>query len=269
MLDQVCQLARNAGDAIMQVYDGTKPMDVVSKADNSPVTAADIAAHTVIMDGLRTLTPDIPVLSEEDPPGWEVRQHWQRYWLVDPLDGTKEFIKRNGEFTVNIALIDHGKPILGVVYAPVMNVMYSAAEGKAWKEECGVRKQIQVRDARPPLVVISRSHADAELKEYLQQLGEHQTTSIGSSLKFCLVAEGQAQLYPQSGNYETIGGFMMFMLRKIPKRTDSVKFAGYKFEVVDIDNYRIDQLLVTRIDSKATALSPKLPDAKDKEESVA
>ncbi|STJ36551.1 cysQ protein [Escherichia coli] len=126
MLDQVCQLARNAGDAIMQVYDGTKPMDVVSKADNSPVTAADIAAHTVIMDGLRTLTPDIPVLSEEDPPGWEVRQHWQRYWLVDPLDGTKEFIKRNGEFTVNIALIDHGKPILGVVYAPVMNVMYSA-----------------------------------------------------------------------------------------------------------------------------------------------
>ena len=137
MLDQVCQLARNAGDAIMQVYDGTKPMDVVSKADNSPVTAADIAAHTGIMDGLRTLTPDIPVLSEEDPPGWEVRQHWQRYWLVDPLDGTKEFIKRNGEFTVNIALIDHGKPILGVVYAPVMNVMYSAAEGKAWKEECG------------------------------------------------------------------------------------------------------------------------------------
>ena len=161
MLDQVCQLARNAGDAIMQVYDGTKPMDVVSKADNSPVTAADIAAHTVIMDGLRTLTPDIPVLSEEDPPGWEARQHWQRYWLVDPLDGTKEFIKRNGEFTVNIALIDHGKPILGVVYAPVMNVMYSAAEGKAWKEECGVRKQIQVRDARPPLVVISRSHADS------------------------------------------------------------------------------------------------------------
>jgi len=199
MLDQVCQLARNAGDAIMQVYDGTKPMDVVSKADNSPVTAADIAAHTVIMDGLRTLTPDIPVLSEEDPPGWEVRQHWQRYWLVDPLDGTKEFIKRNGEFTVNIALIDHGKPILGVVYAPVMNVMYSAAEGKAWKEECGVRKQIQVRDARPPLVVISRSHADAELKEYLQQLGEHQTTSIGSSLKFCLVAEGAADVYPRMG----------------------------------------------------------------------
>ena len=147
MLDQVCQLARNAGDAIMQVYDGTKPMDVVSKADNSPVTAADIAAHTVIMDGLRTLTPDIPVLSEEDPPGWEVRQHWQRYWLVDPLDGTKEFIKRNGEFTVNIALIDHGKPILGVVYAPVMNVMYSAAEGKAWIEDVVVDEKYRCAQA--------------------------------------------------------------------------------------------------------------------------
>ncbi len=165
---------------------------------------ADIAAHKVIISGLLALTPDIPVLSEEDPPAWEVRQHWQRYWLVDPLDGTKEFIKRNGEFTVNIALIENGKPILGVVYAPVMKVMYSAEKGKAWKEECGVRKQIQVRDARPPLVVISRSHGnDPELQEYLEQLGEHQTTSIGSSLKFCLVAEGQAQLYPRFGPTST------------------------------------------------------------------
>ncbi|HKS33848.1 MAG TPA: 3'(2'),5'-bisphosphate nucleotidase CysQ [Enterobacteriaceae bacterium] len=200
MLEQVCQLARHAGDAIMQVYNGAQPMDVTSKSDDSPVTAADIAAHEVILSGLQALTPDIPVLSEEDPPGWDVRQHWQRYWLVDPLDGTKEFIKRNGEFTVNIALIDNGKPVLGVVYTPVTQVMYSAAEGKAWKEESGERKAIQVRDARPPLVVISRSHADdEELKEYLLQLGEHQTTSIGSSLKFCLVAEGQAQLYPRFG----------------------------------------------------------------------
>lgn len=199
MLDAICQLAREAGDAIMQVYDGHQPMDVTRKIDESPVTAADIAAHKVIVQGLVALTPDIPVLSEEDPPSWEIRQHWQRYWLVDPLDGTKEFIKRNGEFTVNIALIDNGKPVLGVVYAPVLRVMYSAADGKAWKEESGIRNPIQVRDARPPLVVISRSHSDDELKEYLQQLGEHQTTSIGSSLKFCLVAEGQAQLYPRFG----------------------------------------------------------------------
>lgn len=183
----------------MQVYDGQKPLEATHKSDDSPVTAADIAAHTIILQGLQTLTPEIPVLSEEDPQTWETRQSWDRYWLVDPLDGTKEFLKRNGEFTVNIALIEKGKAVLGVVYAPVLNVMYSAAEGKAWKEENGVRNQIHVRDARPPLVVISRSHGDDELKEYLHQLGEHQTTSIGSSLKFCLVAEGQAQLYPRFG----------------------------------------------------------------------
>lgn len=177
MLEQVCQLARDAGDAIMDVYDGKQPLDVASKKDDSPVTAADIAAHHVIVKGLKAMTPDVPILSEEDPPGWDVRQHWQRYWLVDPLDGTKEFIKRNGEFTVNIALIENGKAVMGVVFAPVLKVMYSAANGKAWKEECGVRKPIQVRDANPPKVVVSRSHYanDDELKEYLQQLGEHDT----------------------------------------------------------------------------------------------
>ncbi|MCV5519585.1 3'(2'),5'-bisphosphate nucleotidase CysQ, partial [Escherichia coli] len=101
-LEQVCQLARNAGDAIMEVYDGNQPINVASEKDDSPVTAADIAAHKVIVSGLQALDPDTPILSEEDPPAWEVRQHWQRYWLVDPLDGTKEFINRNGEFTVNI-----------------------------------------------------------------------------------------------------------------------------------------------------------------------
>ncbi|MBA0036018.1 3'(2'),5'-bisphosphate nucleotidase CysQ [Pantoea sp. BIGb0393] len=201
MLDKICQLAREAGDAIMQVYNGAEPVDVARKSDDSPVTAADLAAHRVILQGLATLSPDVPVLSEEDPPSWDVRQHWQKYWLVDPLDGTKEFIKRNGEFTVNIALIDKGKPVLGVVYAPVLGVMYSAADNKAWKEVKGERTQIHAREARPPLVVVSRSHfdSDKELQEYLHQLGEHQTTAIGSSLKFCLVAEGAAQLYPRFG----------------------------------------------------------------------
>jgi len=199
MLENICQLARDAGVAIMQIYDGQAPLDVSTKSDDSPVTAADLAAHKVILQGLTALTPEVPVLSEEDPPGWEVRQRWQRYWLVDPLDGTKEFIKRNGEFTVNIALIEEGKPVLGVVYAPVMDVMYSAADGKAWKEEGGVKTQIHVREARPPLVVVSRSHSDSELEDYLSQLGEHQTIAIGSSLKFCLVAEGKAQLYPRFG----------------------------------------------------------------------
>jgi 3'(2'), 5'-bisphosphate nucleotidase len=150
MLEQVCQLARNAGDAIMEVYDGKQPMDVASKKDDSPVTAADIAAHKVIISGLLALTPDIPVLSEEDPPAWEVRQHWQRYWLVDPLDGTKEFIKRNGEFTVNIALIEKGKPVLGVVYAPVMKVMYSAEKAKRGKKSaaCASRFRSAMRVRR-------------------------------------------------------------------------------------------------------------------------
>lgn len=201
MLEQICQLAREAGDAIMRVYNGQAPMDIARKADNSPVTAADIAAHRIILAGLQTLTPDIPVLSEEAPPSWEERRHWQRYWLVDPLDGTKEFIKRNGEFTVNIALVENGQPVMGVVGAPALKVLYAAADGNARKEEQGQWQQIQVRDAIPPLVVVSRSHAaaSAELQEYLHQLGEHQTLPVGSSLKFCLVAEGKAQLYPRFG----------------------------------------------------------------------
>lgn len=199
MLEQIRQLSRKAGEAIMLVYSGVQPLDRQQKSDHSPVTAADIAAHRIIVSGLEQLTPEIPVLSEEAPPAWEVRQHWQKYWLVDPLDGTKEFLKHNDEFTVNIALIDGGQPVMGVVYAPAMDVMYSAAEGKAFKSQGAGQQVIQVRDARPPLVVVSRSHRDPEMQEYLAQLGEHQTTAIGSSLKFCLVAEGQAQLYPRFG----------------------------------------------------------------------
>lgn len=123
MLEQICQLARDAGAAIMQVYDGERPVDVAHKKDASPVTSADLAAHHIIKQGLAQMFADIPLLSEEDPPTWEVRQHWQRYWLVDPLDGTKEFLNRNGEFTVNIALIENGAPVLGVVYVPVNGVM--------------------------------------------------------------------------------------------------------------------------------------------------
>ncbi|MBW7982811.1 3'(2'),5'-bisphosphate nucleotidase CysQ [Enterobacillus tribolii] len=199
MLEQISRLAREAGAAIMAVYQGDKPLDIEEKADHSPVTAADLAAHDVIKQGLALLSPDIPLISEEDPPAWEIRRHWHRYWLVDPLDGTKEFIKRNGEFTVNIALIEDGVPVMGVVYAPVTGVLYSAERGKAWKEDKDGKRQIHVREAKPPLVVVSRSHMDEELKDYLSQLGEHQTISIGSSLKFCLVAEGSAQLYPRFG----------------------------------------------------------------------
>lgn len=199
MLEQVCQLARTAGAAIMAVYQGDQPLTLAYKEDDSPVTAADLAAHRLIQSGLVQIAPSIPLLSEEAPPPWPQRRDWQRYWLVDPLDGTKEFLQRNGEFTVNIALIEQGVPTLGVVYAPANDVLYCACDGKAWKEQDGVRMAIGVRNAVPPLVVISRSHGDAELTDYLQQLGEHQTMRVGSSLKFCLVAEGVAQLYPRFG----------------------------------------------------------------------
>ena len=199
MLERICQLSREAGAAIMAVYDGEQPLDVAKKKDDSPVTAADLAAHHIIKRGLAALMPEVPLLSEEDPPAWEERRGWTRYWLVDPLDGTKEFLHRNGEFTVNIALIEYGHAVMGVVYAAAIDVLYLAERGKAWKEEKGVRQAIGVSNAHPPLVVVSRSHIDDELKDYLQQLGEHQTVSVGSSLKFCLVAEGKAQLYPRFG----------------------------------------------------------------------
>ncbi|CDG16142.1 3'(2'),5'-bisphosphate nucleotidase CysQ [Xenorhabdus doucetiae] len=200
MLQQICQLAREAGAAIMAIYQAEQPLQVERKMDDSPVTAADIAAHKIIKAGLLRIAPDIPLLSEEEPPAWEERKNWQRYWLVDPLDGTKEFIRRNGEFTVNIALIENGAPVMGVIYVPVQNVLYSAQGRQAWKETNGQRLPIKVMSAKPPIVVVSRSHRDdEELQDYLSQLGVHDTLSVGSSLKFCMVAEGKAQLYPRFG----------------------------------------------------------------------
>ncbi|WP_216782411.1 3'(2'),5'-bisphosphate nucleotidase CysQ [Candidatus Profftia tarda] len=200
MLEQISLLARAAGLAIIDIYQNNQPFYVKHKDhDLSPVTTADLQAHKIIRDGLLKITPEIPILSEEDPPDWEMRRHWYRYWLVDPLDGTKEFLSRNGEFTVNIALIEDGIPIMGVVYAPSSDVLYYAERNIAWKKNNGSIEKIHVRDARPPLVVVSRSHLDDELRDYLSQLGDHQTVAVGSSLKFCLVAEGMAQLYPRFG----------------------------------------------------------------------
>ncbi len=203
MITQICQLSRQAGAAIMQIYDAKQLLNIKQKKDNSPVTVADLTAHHIIKDGLASLTPEIPLLSEEDLPTWEERKDWERYWLVDPLDGTKEFLHRNGEFTVNIALIENNTAVMGVVYAPAIDVLYLAVDNKAWKEERGERKAITVCQSHPPLVVVSRSHIDNKLTTYLTQLGEHKIISIGSSLKFCLIAEGKAQLYPRFGNTNT------------------------------------------------------------------
>jgi 3'(2'), 5'-bisphosphate nucleotidase len=202
LLDAVVEIARKAGEAILEVYEGR--YQVTLKDDDSPLTQADLASHRVIVDALARLEPKSPVLSEESAhiPA-DVRRAWSRYWLVDPLDGTKEFIKRNGEFTVNIALIDANVPVLGVVHVPVTGVTYAGAagvgafrrDGDAAPEEIAVR----VPAADPLTVVGSRSHVNPELAARLEALGPHALVSMGSSLKFCLVAEGEADLYPRLG----------------------------------------------------------------------
>ncbi len=192
-----------AGKEILAFYQ-KENIGKSEKIDNSPLTEADIASHQLIVQQLKTLTPDIPVLSEEsaDIP-WEVRKSWQRYWLIDPLDGTKEFIKRNGEFTVNIALIDNHKPVFGVVHAPVLDTTWvGEKEGSAIKIQAGEQKAIKVIHhvtGTPWRVVASRTHVGDSLKTFLSQLGAYELISMGSSLKFCLVAEGKADVYPRLG----------------------------------------------------------------------
>ncbi len=201
----VIAIAREAGNAIMQVYAGR--IAVESKDDNSPLTEADLAAHRVIVQELQRLTPEIPILSEEsaDIP-YAIRSQWPQYWLVDPLDGTREFIKRNGEFTVNIALIDGHQAVLGVVYAPARDLLYYANGSGAWKQQgSDAATGIHARPLDPQQITMagSRSHADARLARFIDNVGKKLSAvnliSMGSSLKICMVAEGAADLYPRLG----------------------------------------------------------------------
>jgi len=214
LLQTINNIAIEAAAKILAVYRGHGVIAVNSKADQSPVTDADLQAHRVIVDGLVKLTPDIPVLSEEsaDVP-FAVRQRWQRYWLVDPLDGTKEFISRNGEFTVNIALVSGGKPVLGVVHVPVTGISYLGLCGQqhlAWRAEPDKEWQpIRVSMIAAPemsantvlRVVASRRHGEAALEKFLTVLKESyddiELLNMGSSLKICLIAEGRADVYPR------------------------------------------------------------------------
>lgn len=198
LLNAVVTLARTAGDAILAVY--REDFAVTQKTDDSPVTAADLAAHHIIHDGLTALTPNIPVVSEEGViPSAAERATWNRYWLVDPLDGTREFIAKNGEFTVNIALIENGQPILGVVLAPALDTLYAAAVGSgAWREQSGVRHPLSTRRwPAEPTLLLSRAHPDPEAATRLTKLGEYDTLQVGSSLKYCRIAEGLADAYPK------------------------------------------------------------------------
>lgn len=203
LLPSICALARNAGTAILAIYDDQQRAAVQIKADGSPLTLADQLAERILMEGLRALTPDVPVVAEEAHAKGERPDCGSLFWLVDALDGSREFVDRNGQFTVNVALIENGKPALGVVYAPALDSLYAGVvEHEAFVERAGQRLPIRCRP-RPTDgvdVVGSRSHADAAAMQSF--LASHQVRSFvaaGSSLKFCMVAEGRADLYPRLG----------------------------------------------------------------------
>jgi 3'(2'), 5'-bisphosphate nucleotidase len=203
LLHAIAEIARHAGAAILEIY--SQDFAVERKADASPLTEADLAAQRVIMAGLKALDPSVPVLSEEArAASWVERQHWSRYWLVDPLDGTREFVKRNGEFTVNIALIQDHEPVLGVVLAPVTGELYAAARHQgAWLQtaEAAPWQSLHTRKlAEPAVAAGSRSHG-ADAQSMLEALldGEYQPLPMGSSLKFCLIARGDADIYLRLG----------------------------------------------------------------------
>ncbi len=201
----VVGLVREAGRATMTYYDAPASADVREKEDRSPVTLADEVAHGILVEGLRRIDPATPVVSEEAAAAdFETRRGWRRFWLVDPLDGTKEFIKRRAEFTVNVALIEEGEPVFGVVEAPALDLLYWAVKGGgAWREAKGAaaeRIYSTVAEPGSPLTVVeSLSHPSQELEEYLKTIPVAKRVKAGSSLKFCWVAEGRADIYPRLG----------------------------------------------------------------------
>ena len=206
LLSSIAELARRAGEKVLAIYSQQigQQIEVTLKSDESPLTIADLQAHQVIVAGLNALTPQIPVLSEEasDIP-FPVRKSWSRYWLVDPLDGTQEFLSRNGEFTVNIALIDDHVPVLGVVSVPTQHTVYTGSRtGGAFRRVGELAAvPILVTSPAPPVlrVVGSRSHRDQATAASIARLGPHELVAVGSALKFCLIAEGKADLYPRLG----------------------------------------------------------------------
>ena len=197
------EIAREAGQKIMEIYN-SNDFEIEYKEDNSPLTKADTASHSLIKEHLRKLAPEIPIISEEGKSiPYEQRKNWKDFWLVDPLDGTKEFIKRNGEFTVNIALVKNNKSVLGVIYAPALKVLYFAdSSNGAFKQMNGCAPEAinTNSNGQDKLVAIqSRSHSSSGENEFLSRYSITDFISKGSSLKFCLVAEGNADLYYRSG----------------------------------------------------------------------
>jgi len=203
LVNQVINLAQQAGEKILSVY--SRDFEVLEKSDQSPLTEADLLSHKILVGGLELITPTIPVLSEESSKiVIKDRLNWKTYWLIDPLDGTKEFVKKNGEFTVNIALVHKHQPVFGVVYAPVLNTTYwGSVELGAHKIIKKDSVAISVRERPKNIsewnIVGSRSHQSDDFKEFISQYPEAEIISMGSSLKLCLVAEGKADFYPRLG----------------------------------------------------------------------
>jgi len=200
MVDSICKIAMEAGRAIMEVYETAFTVDY--KEDRSPLTLADRRSNEIIAEGLSKIS-SYPILSEETKQApYSERKNWKTFWLVDPLDGTKEFIKRNGEFTVNIALIENSEPVLGVIYVPATKQLYYAEKGKGSFHQ-GTKLPCITRGKDEFVIVASRSHLSPETEAYIEELKiQHPTPGIsflssGSSLKFCLVAEGKADVYPR------------------------------------------------------------------------
>ena len=202
LIHEIIELSIKAGEQILDIYNSE--FAITHKEDNSPLTEADMAAHHTIVEGLATITPNIPVLSEEAASiPFSERSSWNRYWLVDPLDGTREFIKRNGEFTVNIALIEDHKAVMGVVYTPVGKLTYFAQSGGGAFRQADNEQAVPIHTRSKPenhtIVAGSRSHRGESLNNFLSRLSDYEIISMGSSLKSCLVAEGSADIYPRFG----------------------------------------------------------------------
>lgn len=202
MLDAVKAAVSDAGHRILEIYNSDN-FGIETKGDDSPLTQADKDAHHILVAALEALNVG-PVLSEEDADiSWPERQSWDQYWLVDPLDGTKEFIKRNGEFTVNVALIRGGEPVLGVVYAPVLDLWYWGEKGQGAFKQTGSEGAVAIKPSPLPTegdtwrIVGSRSHSSADFDAFMAKLNNADLVSMGSSLKLCMVAEGAADLYPR------------------------------------------------------------------------
>lgn len=203
LIASVLEIAKQAGEEVMKVYASNDFLTRI-KSDNSPLTEADLRSHQCIVNGLTKLNLNIPIVSEEDEASHKLLQTSERFWLLDPLDGTKEFIARSNEFTINIALVESGKAVLGVVYAPALDLLYwgSSTEG-AWLQQSGTAKQLKIKSLQQRVgklrVVASKNHLNEETKAFIEKLGETELVQYGSSLKICKIAEGEADIYPRLG----------------------------------------------------------------------